>query len=185
MNAKTKNYESQEEIKDINVANTSLSLYLINNKKFVAAFSDVETLNFYDIKNEKINLLSSLKNISCSYGRKICTLINDNILIVGGINQKGFYLINLKKFEVIGIINDYNINRVHSIIKLKNGNILVGLADEKWDCNIYELKFENNKFLKIRELERCIHDGEIYGICEIKENRICSGGYYGDVKIYK
>ena len=185
LNKKTNKYESHEEIQDINLGNTGLSLYLINNKKFVGVFSDAKTLNFYDIQNEKINLLTSIKNISCSYGRQICSLINNNILLVGGVEQKGFYLIDIKKSLIIGVINGFNLQRVHSILKLKNGNILAGVADGEWRCNLYELKFEKNKLIKIRELEVCFNDGEVYGICELKDNKICYGTYYGILEILK
>lgn len=185
LNMKTNKYESHEEIKDINLGNTGISLYLINDKKFLGAFCEAEILNFYNIQNGKINLITSLKNISCSYGRQICCLINNNILIVGGIEQKGFYLIDIKKSIIIGIINDFNINRVHSIIKLKNGNILAGVADKEWRSNLYELKFEKNKLIKIKELEYYYNEGEIYGLCELKDNKICYGAYYGNVIILK
>ena len=185
LNKKTNQYESSTEIKDINLGNSGISLYLINNIKFVAAFDEAKTLNFYDIRNEKINLLNSMKDIYCSYGRQICSLINNNILIVGGVEKKGFYLIDIKKSMIIGIINDYNINRVHSIIKLKNGNILAGVADEEWRSNLYELKFENNKLIKIKELEYYSNEAEVYGICELNDNKICYGAYYGNAIILK
>jgi len=185
LNTKTNKYESHEEIKDINLGNSEISFYLLNNNKFLGAFSEAETLNFYNIENEKINLLNSLKNISCSYGRQICCLINNNILIVGGIEQKGFYLIDIKKSIIIGIINDFNINSVHSIIKLKNGNILAGVFDKEWRSNLYELKFEKNKLIKIKELKYYYSEGEIYGICELKDNKICYGAYYGNAIIIK
>ena len=185
LNIKTNQYESHEEIKDINLGNTGISLYLISNKKFVAAFDEAKALNFYDIENGKINLINSIKDIYCSYGRQICSLINKNILIVGGVDQKGFYLIDIKKCMIIAIINDYNINRVHSIIKLKNGNILAGVADNEWRSNIFELKFEKNKLIKIKELEICSNEAEVYGICELNDNKICYEAYYGNVIILK
>ena len=186
MNSKTKKYENSCQIINTNFKNSSISLYLINKNILVSAFPSFNTINFYDLKNNKIDLIISMKNIECSYGNKIFCIINNNTLIVGGRDMKGFYLINIKNYKLLGNINEYNIREIYTIIKLKNkNNIIVGISTEDWSSNVNEFKVDNNKFIKIKEIKHAFNEGEVYGIVELNDEKICYGAYYGNAVILK
>ena len=37
----------------------------------------------------------------------------------------------------------------------------------------------------IKELKSCFNEGEVYGLCELRDNKICYGAYLGNVIILK
>lgn len=185
MNENTKNYEISQQIDNSYLKNNGITLCLIKEKQFASAFGDINCVNFYDFNNEKINLILSIKDIECGINHKTLCLLN-NILIVGAKNSKGFYLINLKNYSLIGIINGFNIKEVNTIIKMKNtNNILVGILDENWRSNLYKFKFENNTLIKTKELYCSFDFDVIYGITEIDDNYIVYGSYNGMTVIIK
>ena len=98
-----------------------ITLCLIKERIFASAFWGINYAKFYDFNYEKINLIISIKDIECGTNIKTLCLLN-NILIVGSINSKGFYLINLKNYSLIGIINGFNMKEINTIIKMKSTN---------------------------------------------------------------
>ena len=184
MNEKTKKYEISQQIDNSHLKINGITLCLIKEKQFASA-SDINCVNFYDFNYEKINLIMSIKDIECGTNQKTLCLLN-NILIVGGKNSKGFYLINLKNYSLIGIINGFNIKEVNTIIKMKNShNIIVGILDENCRSNLYKFKFENNTLIKTKELYTSFDFDIIYGISEIDNNNIAYGCYNGMTVIIK
>jgi hypothetical protein len=154
-------------------------LCLIKDNQFVCAYRVIDSLRFYNFSNEKISLIFCMNNIECSAINKSLCVLN-NTLIVGGKNRKGIYLINLKNYSLIGVINGLNIIEVYTIYRSKNINeILVGLMEEKMGQNVYKFKYENNTLVKIKELPFCLDYDVIYGVIELSDNKIVFGSYHG------
>ena len=125
MNKKNNMYENTS--KYSNKIMTEVSLCLINKHLLASAFTQIKSVKFYDYRNEKISLRTSINNIDCAANNKTTCLFN-NILIVGGHKCIAFYLIDLKKYRILSIIKGFNIVEVNSILKLKNTNkIIVGI----------------------------------------------------------
>jgi hypothetical protein len=167
--------ETYTSYKDIYIT----QLCLIKDNQFVCAYRVIDSLRFYNFSNEKISLIFCMNNIECSAINKSLCVLN-NTLIVGGKNRKGIYLINLKNYSLIGVINGLNITEVYTICKSKNINeILVGLKEEEIRENVYKLKYENNTLVKIKELPVTFDFDVIYGIIELSDNKIVFGSYHG------
>jgi WD40 repeat protein len=96
-----------------------------------------ESLMFWDFTRNR-KFLAKINNlILCGWNKTLCK-INEELLFAGGANC--VYIIDIKNYKKIGLIN--GIQGALAIYKMNNNNILIG----NYNGNIYEMKYENNKF---------------------------------------
>ena len=142
---KEQNYINLKSI-EISYNNDNANILQINENKFVS--SSLEYIKFFDIKNN-FNEIKTLENI---YANSFCNsmaIFNENILIICGSDYNGIYLIDIINYQLISNIptNEYSIN--YSIIKLSNGNILIGCGNYNENFFI-EYKYDNNSLIEIK-----------------------------------
>ena len=81
-------------------------------------------------------------------------IFNENILLIGGSDNNGIYLIDINNYQIISnILKDLEI---YSIIKLKNGNILIGCKNNSKD-SIIEYKYDNTNLIKIKSIDFALY----------------------------
>ena len=123
------------------------------------------------------NEIATIKNISVNRCWNSMKMFNNVILLIGGSDNNGIYLIDTNNYQVISnILKDFGI---YSIIKLSNGNILIG-CNSGYNNSLIEYKFDNNNLIKIKAKEKA-HSDLITGLKEMKNGIIIS--YYGDNSI--
>ena len=113
--------------------------------------------------------------------RILCKL-DDDILCVGGINSKGFYLIKISNHQLIK--NIIGPQEIFSIYKCNDGIILCSIKNEKGNCALIKYKYENKNMNKIIEKEK-IHEGDIFSCVELNDGIIASGGNDKLIKLWK
>ena len=105
-------------------------------------------------------------------------IFKENILIIGGIENKGIYLIDTKSYKIVSnILANFNI---YSLIKLMNGNILIGCEHNNENNSLIQFKYDNNELIKIKSKEFA-HSDVIVGLIEMDDNIIISSS--GDCSI--
>ena len=185
----------------------------LDNNRFIASFansiiycySNKNTKNnLYDLKPQinyignmsnfsmtgKTNLLKindnefvgSSKNNKCN-GYPNSMAIKDDILLVGGQQCEGIYLISLKNYELIGKAKTDILFDVFSIINLSNGNILAGIEEDKRNFSIVEYKVENNDLIEVKR-KNYAHSLNIFNLIEIN-GTIISNSNDGTIKFWK
>ena len=153
------------------------------NENEIAAYSyEDKYIKFLDIKND-FNEVATINNIIGTCDPNSMYDFQNNILLVGGYDSSGLYLIDSKKHEIISVVNN-NIKEMNSILKLSNGNILIGCKDENDKYSIVEYKFDNNDFIRIKSKEEA-HNNDIYALLEIGNDKIASSSGDGVIKIWK
>ena len=143
----------------------------LNDKEFVTSSKIDECIKFWK-SNDYFNI-ATINNISMNNSGKILCLLNKNILCVGGINSKGFYLINISTHQVISNILKPRV--VWSINKCSNNLILCSIVDEIGYHCIVIYNFEENYLYKIME-KKSAHFNNILSCVDLPNGIIASGG---------
>jgi hypothetical protein len=120
------------------------NLLKINDNEFVGSSKNNKCIQFFTGGEDDIVESKKIENIN-SNGHPNSMVIKDNILLVGGQQCEGIYLINLKNYELIGKTKADIIYDVFSIINLSNGNILAGIEEDKRNFSIVEYKCDTFK----------------------------------------
>lgn len=116
---------------------------------------------------------TKIKNVSCTSPNSLIEVKNKNI-IVGG---KGLFVILNMKYEIVKMIENYGIGEINSIVKLKDGDFLLG--------NEYgRLCLCNETFDKI-VVKNKAHYGIISCLININNNKIYSCSHDGNIKIWE
>ena len=143
----------------------------LNDKEFVTSTKIDECIKFWN-SNDYTNI-ATINNIAMNGSGKILCLLNKNILCVGGINSKGFYLINISTHQIISNILKPRV--VWSINKCTNNLILCSIIDELGYHCIVIYNFEENYLYKIME-KKSAHFNNILSCVELSNGIIASGG---------
>ena len=162
--------------------NKPINIIRVNENEIAAYSYEDKYIKFLDIKND-FNEVATITNIIGTCDPNSMYDFQNNILLVGGYDSSGLYLIDSKKHEIISVVNN-NIKEMNSILKLSNGNILIGCKDENDKYSIVEYKFDNNDFIRIKSKEEA-HNNDIYALLEIGNDKIASSSGDGDIKIWK
>ena len=112
-------------------------------------------------------------NIEVNWSFKILCLLDDDILCVGGINSKGFYLIKISNHQLIK--NIIGPKQIYSINKCIDGLILCSIIDDKNNHNLIKYKYDNLNLIKVVEKINA-HNNYIYSYVELNDGVIASGG---------
>ena len=171
-NKNTKNnlYERKANISYIgNLSDFSISgrtnLLKINENEFVGSSKDNKCVQFFIGGEDDIVENKLINNIN-SNGHPDSMAKKNDILLVGGQQCEGIYLISLKDYELIGQTKK-DIYDIYSIINISNGNILVGAEEEKRNFSIIEYKIENNELIEVQR-KNYAHSLNIFNIIEKK-----------------
>ena len=138
--------------------------------------------NFVQFWNSNVYCnIATINNIESSWTWRNMCLLEDDILCVGGVNLKGFYLIKISTHQhfknIIGPIT------VWSIIKCLDGLFLCSIQDENGEHSIVKYKYENQNFKKIVEKVRA-HNNDIYSCIELHDGIIASAGKNYSIKLW-
>ena len=162
--------------------NKPINIIRANENEIAAYSSEDKYIKFLDIKND-FNEVATINNIISSFDPNSIYVLQNNILLVGGIDSSGLYLIDSKKHEVISVVLN-NIREINSILKLSNENILIGCKDENSKYSIIEYKFNNNNLIKINSKEDA-HNNDIYALVELDNGKIASCSADNRIIIWK
>lgn len=162
--------------------NKPINIIRVSENEIAAYSYEDKYIKFLDIKSD-FNELATISNIISSCDPNSMYAFQNNILLVGGLDSNGLYLIDSKKHEIISVVNS-NIKEINSILKLSNENILIGCKDENGKCSIIEYKFDNNDFIKINSKENA-HNNDIYALIEIDNGKVASCSGDSDIIIWK
>lgn len=145
-----------------------LNILKINKSIVVSTRCNSNSLHFLDIKNQFKNI-ATINNIKCSERKNSLLMINDIILIVGSRKANGIYLIDTKNYFVIKHIMQGI--AFYSMIKLSNGNLLVGYKDINNKSGLTEYKYEEEKLIEINFVKE---EKFILNLCEMKDGNIAA-----------
>ena len=153
-------------------SNSDCNILKINENEFVTYADNDKCVKFWN-SNDYSNI-STINNIEADwYSGTLCMLDND-ILCVGGINSKGFYLIKISNHQIIKNILGPKI--IYCIYECYDGLFLCSIKNENGNCALVKYKYENQNMNKIIEKEK-IHEGDIYSCIELNDGTVASGGY--------
>ena len=153
-----------------NGENVSNILKLNENEFVTSSYSD-KLLKFWNSNDySQISTINNIESIWCF--RNLCKL-EDDILSVGGINSKGFYLIKISTHQLIKKILDPQI--IYSIFECFDGLFLCSIKNKKGNYSLVKYKYENGNLNKIIEKENA-HQDDIYTCIELNNGIVASGG---------
>ena len=145
------------------------SIIELKENEIISTLSGEGSIVFWNIN--ELTIIKKINQIYCSYGWNNIQRINEDKIIVGGIE----YLYLIKNYHLINKIN----SKCYSICNLSNGYILTGHKNGK----IKEWKLINNELIFIGKKK--VHDDEIRVIYEITNNFMVSGSCDKTINIYK
>ena len=164
-------------IKSIIISDNSgknTNILQINENKLVSSSVESNYIKFFDIKQD-FEEITTIKNISVNWSWNSMEIFNENILLIGGSDNNGIYLIDINNYQIIS--NILKNLEIYSIIKLKNGNILIGCKNNNsTDNSLIEYKYDNSNLIKIKSID-IAHSKFISGLIEMNNKEIitCSG----------
>jgi len=138
-------------LKSISDKNLECSdIMLIKNNELISINNNDEFIKFWEIKNDKLNFIHSIKNINCK------TMIKkDDLILIGGDLLHGISIININNHCLKNKLNCEENGIITSILLLSNGNILISLEqfNEKYYNPLIEYHIQNNKMIKIKYID--------------------------------
>ena len=151
----------------------------INENEFVTSSTKEKYLKFYESQN--FSNISTINNIEMTWTFDSMCLLNKNLVCVGGINFKGFYIIQISNHQLIKNIVGPKI--IWSIIKCRDDLFLCSLIDKNGNKSLIKYEFKDFDFKPIFIMENA-HNNNIYSITEINGKLIASGGSDQLIKIW-
>ena len=159
----------------------SSNILKINEKEVVSAATKANYIIFWNINNFQKS--KKIDNIVCHWNRNSMKMISENTLIIGGDEYNGIYLIDVINYQLSSHIIIENIASISTIIKLNNGNILIGCKKENelneedipYNYSLIEYKYNSKKktLNEIRAKEDA-HTNIITGLIKLNHNEIVS-----------
>ena len=141
-----------------------VNLLKINDIEFVGSSKDNKCVQFFIGGEDDIVKNKLIKNIN-SNGHPDSMVKHNDILLVGGQQSEGIYLISLKNYELIKKTKT-DLYDIFSIINLSNGNILSGVEEDNRNFSLIEYKIENNELIEVKK-KNYAHALNIFNIIEI------------------
>ena len=169
----------------------STNILKVNENKIVSAATKSNYIKFWNINTYKN--IGTINNIVCHWNRNSMKMINNNTLFIGGDEYNGIYLIDVCNYQVTSLIIDAKIVCISTIIKLYNGNILIGCKKENkskdenisYSYSLIEYKYNYNEktLIKIRTKENA-HNDIITAILNLDHNEIVSCSLDKEIKFW-
>ena len=177
------NYEKKYDCyKTIIFQNTTsfCDILRVNQNEFVTLSKNDKCLKFWN--STHFSFISKILNIETSYGFKMMCLLDNDILCIGGIDSKGFYLIQISTHHFIKNINGPE--KILTIIKCSDGLLLCSIIDENGNNTLVKYKYENQDLKLVFSSEKS-NDRLIYSCVELDNGIIASGGDDNIIKLWK
>ena len=109
-------------------------------------------------------------------------LLEEDLLCVGGINSKRFYLIKISIHQIIK--NIFDPKTIYCIYNCLDNSILCSIIDEKGNNYLVKYKYNEGNLIKIFEKEKA-HDNYIWICIELNNMITASGGCDCLIKLWK
>ena len=177
---KNNKFECTKTITFQNSNYSNCNILKINENEFVTSSYYDKCLKFWN-SNDYSNI-SAINNIENNWTFRSLCIIKEDILCVGGIKSKGFYLINILNHQLIK--NIVSPKEIYSIYKCFDGLLLCSIKNEKDNYSIVKYKYENEDMKKIIEKEKA-HENQINSCIELNDGTIASGGYDNLIKLWR
>ena len=168
--------------KTINFQNSSsyCNILKINENEFVISARDDKCLKFWN-SNDYSNI-ATINDVETGWTLRRLCMIKEDILCVGGINSKGFYLINITNHQLIK--NILGPKLIFSIYECFDGLFLCSIINENGNNSIVKYKYENEDFKKIIEKEKA-HESDIFTCIELNDGTVASGSDDNLIKLWR
>ena len=157
------------------------NLLKINDIEFVGSSKDNKCVQFFIGGEDDIVENKLIEDIN-SNGHPDSMVKHNDILLVGGQQCEGIYLISLKNFELIGK-NKTDLYDIYSIINLSNRNILAGVEEYNRNFSLVEYKIENNELIEVKK-KQYAHALNIFNIIE-RNGIVITNSNAGTIKFWK
>ena len=125
------------------------------------------------MESDDYSNISTINNIETDWPVKNLCLLDDDILCIGGMNSKGFYLIKISTHQIIK--NILGPKKIYSINECIDGLFLCSIIDDKDNHNLIKYKYDNLNLIKVVEKIKA-HNNNIYSCVELNDGIIASGG---------
>ncbi len=152
----------------------------VNQNEFVTLSKSDKCLKFWN--SHFFSFISKILNIETSCGLEIMCLLDNDLLCIGGINSKGFYLIKISTHHFLKYIDGPE--QVLSINICSDGLLLCSIIDENGNNSLAKYKYENQDLNLVYESQK-EHDKLIYSCIELNNGIIASGGDDNIIKLWK
>ena len=171
----------------------STNILKINENEIVSAATNANYIIFWNINTFK--QIKKIDNIVCHWNRNSMKMINENTLFIGGDEYNGIYLIDVINYQFASHIIIEKIASISAIIKLNNGNILIGCKkenrSEEEEENIsyayslieYNYNSKEKTLTEVRTNEDA-HTNIITGLIKLSHNEIVSCGLDKTIKFW-
>jgi WD40 repeat protein len=160
-----------------NLEKNVFTILSLKNNIIVYASFDNKSISFWDY--EKNEIIKELSDIRTNGFINSISLINDNLLGVGG--HEFIYLIDLKNYQIL--INYETISYVYSLLKLNNNTFLTGE-----DCGKIRNWELSQNMISLIDCREKILDNYITSIIQPDDNTLifCSNSSFNEnIEIYK
>ena len=120
-------------------SNSYCNILKLNENEFVTSAREDKCLKFWN-SNDYSNI-STINNIEVDWTFRTLCMIDKDLLCVGGINSKGFYLIKISTHQIIK--NILGPQEIYSIYECFDGLFLCSIKNENGNCSLVKYKYEN------------------------------------------
>ena len=159
--------------------NSNCNILKLNDKEFVTSSCQDECLKFWNLNN--YSFIMSIDNIKTPWPLKTLTLLEKDILCVGGGRSTGFYFIKISTHQI-----EKNIvlpKVIWSINKGLDDLLLCSIEDKSGNNSLVKYRYESGNLIKTVEKEKA-HENIIYSFVELKDGIIASGGKDSLIKLW-
>ncbi len=177
-NFSKKNIYKCDKIIEFLNTNSSSDALILNKKEFITTSYEDHHIKFWDLEN--YTNINTFTNIETSYPAALC-LLTDKILCIGGVNSKGFYLINIETHILIKNIIAFK--GIYSVVKCIDNLFAFGVSDLNNKNSIVKYKYENGDF-KLMFIKECAHNSSIWSIVELNDGTIVTGSADKTIKVW-
>ena len=150
---KNDKYESKKSVTFQN-SNSDCNILKLNENEFATSSYSDKNLKFWN-SNDYSNI-ATLNNIEANWPSRSLCLIEEDILCVGGVKSKGFYLIKISTHQLIK--NILGPKQIYSIYECFDGLFLCAIQNEKGNCAIAKYKYDKEDLKEIVEKEKYIKE---------------------------
>ena len=169
------------EINDYYSMTGNTNLLKLNDNEFVGTSKNNKCIQFFIGGEDDIVAKKLIENIN-SNGHPDSMIKCHNILLVGGQQSNGIYLIDLKEYELIGKAQT-ELYDVFSMTNLTNGNILAGVEEEDRNFSLVEYKIEQKELIPVQK-KVYAHSLNIFNIIQ-KNKTIITNSNDGTIKFWE